>query len=260
MNSSPTDGFVELSESPGDGATHDQLSMLYTRYHHARNIGRGREVLEVACGAGFGVRYLSEASSRYVATDIDPAFVRSLRERHGNDTRIEQVDAEALPYAERSFDVVLMLEAIYYVPRAEKFIAEAARILRPGGTLLVVSANPERRAFNPGARTARYLSATELATLMSSEGLKPRAYGAFPESNIGIRALVGRMARFVAVSLKLIPTTMRAKEKLKRVFFGPLVPLPSDVTDGMAPLGKLTPLGAPPHRGYNVIYVEGTKS
>lgn len=233
--------------------------MLYTRYHRARELGRGRDVLEVACGAGFGALYLFEAAKSYVATDVDSAFVAGLRERHGDVIPIQQVHAELLPFGTETFDVVLMLEAIYYVPIAERFIAEATRVLRPGGTLLVVSANPERRAFNPGARTSRYLTAAELAAMMSAHGLRPRAFGAFPESGGGMRAVIGRIARFLAVTLRLIPTTMKAKEKLKRVFFGPLVSLPSDVTEGMAPLGALTPLGAPPHREYNVIYVEGTK-
>lgn len=252
-------GFVEVSESPGSRATREQISMLYTRYHRARELGRGRDVLEVACGPAFGARYLSQAAKRYVATDGDPEFVAQVRERHGGSVEIQQVDAQVLPFESSSFDVILILEAIYYLPAPEKFVAEATRVLRPGGTLLVVSANPERRAFNPGAKTSRYLTASQLASMMEAHGLAPRAFGAFPESATGVRAMAARIARFVGVTMKLIPATMKAKEGLKRVFFGPLVPLPADITENMAPLARLAPLGKPPHHEYAVIYVEGTK-
>jgi SAM-dependent methyltransferase len=253
-------GFVALSESPGDKATTEQLSMLYTRYHRARELARGREVLEVACGAGFGLGYMSAVATRVVATDIDPEFVATVRSRGLSVARIHQADAAALPFGEAEFDVVLLLEAIYYLPDPVRFLAEAFRVLRPGGTLLVVSANPLRKQFNPGARTTRYFSLDELRQLLSDGGFTTHCYGAFPDSSTGIRGLIARVARGIAVTLRLIPATMRAKAALKRLFFGPLTSLPADVKDGMAHLEPLVEIPASADsRAFRVIYVEGVK-
>lgn len=47
------------------------------------------------------------------------------------------MDAQELPFQDATFDVVLLLEAIYYLPHAEKFMAEARRVLRPDGILFI---------------------------------------------------------------------------------------------------------------------------
>jgi ubiquinone/menaquinone biosynthesis C-methylase UbiE len=101
------------------------------------------EVLEVGSGAGFAAEALLERFPgwRLVATDHDPEMVELARtrlERFGERARVERADAAALPYPERSFDLLISILVGHHVEAWEEATAEAARVLRPGGRLLLL--------------------------------------------------------------------------------------------------------------------------
>lgn len=100
---------------------------------------RGKEVLEVSCGHGGGASYITRQfhPQRYTALDLNPAGIQFCQQRH----RIEQLvfvrgDAENLPFAPESFDAVVNVEASHCYPEFPRFLAEVARVLRPGGHFL----------------------------------------------------------------------------------------------------------------------------
>ena len=110
-------------------------------YHHVATQAdlTGRDVLEVSCGHGGGASYVVRTlrPRSYTGLDLNPTGVRFCRQRH----RIEglsfvQGDAQSLPFADGSFDAVLNVEASHCYPVFPRFLAEAARVLRPGGHLL----------------------------------------------------------------------------------------------------------------------------
>ena len=90
--------------------------------------------------------------------------------------------AEELPFPSESFDLVLLFEAIYYLPDVRRFFKETQRVLRPGGTLLIVTVNPEWDGFNPSPLCTRYWSAAELLAALEEAGFAARVQGAFPET------------------------------------------------------------------------------
>ncbi len=111
-------------------------------YHHVatRVAVRDRDVLEVGCGRGGGSSYIARylKPRRMVGIDISRnavAFCRrvnsaaNLEYRHG--------DAEALPFPDSSFDAVVNVESSFCYGSFDGFIAEVARVLRPGGHLLL---------------------------------------------------------------------------------------------------------------------------
>lgn len=100
---------------------------------HARG-----KCLEVGAGTGEIARALSK-TLEVTATDISPKMVEEIRKKM--DIPVVVCDAEALPFKDASFDTVLCGEAIYYLDEPERFIAEAHRILRPQGVLLVTFAS-----------------------------------------------------------------------------------------------------------------------
>ena len=249
-----------MSETADRKATAEQLSMLYTRYHFARSLAAGKDVLELACGAGFGLGYLAEVANRVVGTDVDSEFVQGVAAYFGNRIEVREVDATHLPFADQSFDLVLLLEAIYYLPDAMQCVHEVRRVLRSGGVLLVVSANPERDAFNPGAYTTEYFSASKLSALFQQSGLTAELFGGFPDEESQKGSALVHILRSVAVRLHLVPKTMRAKELLKRIFMGRLYPIPREVREGMAAVEPLVPLGpGQPATRFKVIYAVGRK-
>jgi ubiquinone/menaquinone biosynthesis C-methylase UbiE len=100
----------------------------------------GDDLLEIGPGPGAASEWLRHRVRRLVALELDPAATAALQDRFGG-TNVEAVtgDATALRYPDASFDSVGMFTMLHHVPtRAlqDKILAEALRVLRPGGTLI----------------------------------------------------------------------------------------------------------------------------
>jgi SAM-dependent methyltransferase len=250
--------YATVTELPGAYGTPEELSMLYTRYRWAKTLSAGRDVLEVACGPGIGLSYLACGARTVVGVDIDPVLLRRARSRRGVNVPLACVDAHALPFADGTFDVVLLFEAIYYLKCPASFLREARRVLRPAGTLLVCLPNRQWAGFNPSPFAHGYPSVAEIYDALSAAGFAPRVYGGFAArvDTIGDRLLLG--VRRAAVRLHLVPRTMKGKEFLKRLLFRRSASLPAEIEDGMAPAGELHQLKPEGTAAtYKVLYAEG---
>ena len=96
-----------------------------------------RRVLEVGCGWGELAEWIErETGAGVVAVDLSPRMVDLARER-GVDAAV--ADVQALPYPDASFDVVVAAWMLYHVPDLDRALAEIARVLRPGGTLVAAT-------------------------------------------------------------------------------------------------------------------------
>jgi SAM-dependent methyltransferase len=133
---------------------------------------------------------------------------------------VRQLDAHQLPFEDRSFDVAILYEAIYYLAEPEKFFQEAHRVLRDGGILVIATVNKDWREFNPSPFSNRYFSVPELSKLLLDNGFKGEFYGTFSALPDGLKEKVIAYIKRIAVALHLIPKTMKGKEFLKRIFFG----------------------------------------
>jgi SAM-dependent methyltransferase len=204
--------------------------MAVTRYRLAAELAEGRDVLEVACGSGMGLGMLAQGARSVVAGDFDPALVEVARRQYGERVDVRRLDAQDLPFPDASFDMLLVLEAIYYLPDAARFVAEARRVLRPGGVLYLCTANREWPEFNPSPFSHRYYSLRELGELLRSAGFDADLLVGFPAKAGGLKSAVVSLIRKAAVRLHLIPDTMQGKEALKRFFYGKLQQLPKELT------------------------------
>lgn len=251
-----------ITETPGVGATAEQLSAIYTRYHFAARHVAGKDVLEVACGVGNGLGYLARFARRVVGGDIEDSNVHIAQDTYRDDEHIEihKMDAHSLPFPDRSFDVVLLFEAIYYLQDCQKFLAEAYRVLRPGGKLLVSTVHPGWPGFNRSPLSHTYYGCEELRALARAAGLEPTIYVGFaasPQTKLGSAV---SLLRRLAVKLRLVPRSMRGKTLLKRLFYGRLEPIPRIVDEFT---GRLEPLlivdSETPVDGYKFLYLEGLR-
>ncbi len=95
--------------------------------------GGQRLVLDVGCGAGNMAHHLRHYG-RYMGVDVNP---RPLRVAHERRLTVSQGSADALPYKDASFDLVALLDTVEHVPNETGVFAEAYRVLKPGGKLLV---------------------------------------------------------------------------------------------------------------------------
>ena len=101
----------------------------------------GKQVLEVSCGHGGGASYLVRTlgPASYTGLDLNADAIAFCRKRHslpGLD--FVHGDAQNLPFADESFDAVINVEASHGYPDFPRFLAEVARVLRPGGRFLYV--------------------------------------------------------------------------------------------------------------------------
>lgn len=99
------------------------------------------EVLELGSGAGsVGEELLARFPSiRLTATDVDPAMLDSARQRlatFGDRVDVRHADATNLPFPDGRFDAVVSFIMLHHTVQWEQALAEAVRVLRPGGVLL----------------------------------------------------------------------------------------------------------------------------
>jgi 2-polyprenyl-3-methyl-5-hydroxy-6-metoxy-1,4-benzoquinol methylase len=122
----------------------------------------GEEILEVGCGSGSYTRELAEIGARVTATDYAPSQLAQARGnlgKLGSRVVFRLEDAQSLSFADERFDKVLLSEVIEHVPDPEQAISEAARVLRPGGVLVVSTPSrfsPMNLAYGVKRRVRRY--------------------------------------------------------------------------------------------------------
>ncbi len=232
--------YTTVTETWGLPASPEQLAMAYCRYKMAGDLAEGKRVLEIGCGSGMGLAYLQRRAAVAVGGDPSEALLAEARQ-HLPQAQLVRLDAQQLPFPDESFDVVLMLEVIYYIADVDRAFAECRRVLRPGGQLLVCLPNRDRPDFNPSPFSIRYPNALELAQLFRAHGFQPRIFGGFPVEGASARDRLLTPLRHVAVRYRLIPRSMRAKALLKRLLYGRLPRLEA-IRDGMAEYPPLVEL------------------
>jgi len=107
------------------------------------------DVLDIASGDGVLAELLAPHARRYVCIDTSARVVSAASERLRRLPHVEvrQADMHALPFADASFDLVVLMHALTYAARPQQAVIEAARTLRPGGRLMLCSlARHEHRA------------------------------------------------------------------------------------------------------------------
>ncbi len=98
---------------------------------------RGMEVLEIATGPGLLARHVAPAAKRMIATDYSDGMIAQAKKGEcPSNLTFEVADAMNLPYADGSFDAVIIANALHIVPDPGKVLNEIKRVLRPGGLLI----------------------------------------------------------------------------------------------------------------------------
>jgi ubiquinone/menaquinone biosynthesis C-methylase UbiE len=141
----PQNDDETVTVAPEDETNRNQVQM----YHHiASQIDlRGLEVLEVGSGRGGGAAYVFTCfgPSRMVGLDIAEGSIQFCKKRYAlPGLSFMQGDAENLKLPAQSFDAVLNIESAHHYGHIGRFLAEVARVLRPGGHLLFADCWPTR--------------------------------------------------------------------------------------------------------------------
>jgi SAM-dependent methyltransferase len=104
------------------------------------------QALDIASGDGAIAELLARRSEQVVCLDISQRVLDAARRRLAHLDNVDFVcgDMEKLPFEERSFDQVLLLNCLTYAKEPERAIREAARVLRTGGSLIAVTLAPHQ--------------------------------------------------------------------------------------------------------------------
>jgi ArsR family transcriptional regulator len=137
------------------------------------------DVLDVGSGDGAAAASLAPHSRSLTCIDTNARLVESAKERLSRFDHVKTLvaDVHALPFADASFDAVMMFHTLTYAERPARAIAECARVLRPGGRLVLLCLNQHRQT----EVTARYgelhpgFSPRAVRGLLSAAGLEVRS-------------------------------------------------------------------------------------
>lgn len=146
-------GYWDAS-SPADGTMSDfarAAERMSHRVTEAAGVRNGQRILDVGCGFGGTVAGLDERLDdvELFGLNIDPRQIERARTtinpRPRNVVSFVEGDACEMPFDDASFDVVLALECAFHFPSRARFFEEAARVLRPGGSLAICDIVPSER-------------------------------------------------------------------------------------------------------------------
>jgi ubiquinone/menaquinone biosynthesis C-methylase UbiE len=98
----------------------------------AAGVASGMRVLDLCCGTGLVTAAAAARGARPVGLDFSSAMLAEARRAHPQ-LQFEQSDAEALPYADKNFAAVVSNFGMHHLPSPQKAVAEAFRVLSPGG-------------------------------------------------------------------------------------------------------------------------------
>ena len=114
-----------------DRAAYDEMYALI------RPLVRHKTVLELATGTGLIAKHIVNAAAHIEATDASPEMIaQAKRDNRSAKLHFSVQDMFRLPYADQSFDVVIVSNALHIVPQPEKALQEIKRVLKDDGTLI----------------------------------------------------------------------------------------------------------------------------
>lgn len=118
------------------------------RYQFALGLAKGKRVLDVACGEGYGSNLLAMVASEVVGADISAEAVAHAQARYGQKANLSYVQADVahLDFEASRFDVVVSFETLEHLAEQEALVDGFARVLADDGILLISS--PDKRVYS----------------------------------------------------------------------------------------------------------------
>lgn len=122
-------------------------------YRFAEQYCHGKQVLDLGCGSGYGAYAIADKAKDVYAVDVSAEAIEYARRKYvKSNIKFGVIKPDKrLPFSDRSFDVVLSFQVIEHVENDVKYLAEAERVLRDDGVLVLITPDRQLRLF-PGQR------------------------------------------------------------------------------------------------------------
>jgi SAM-dependent methyltransferase len=213
------------------------------RYHFASRWVRGKRVLDVACGEGYGSALLARSAAHVTGVDIAQPAIDHARATYAGmaNLRFERASCTELPLPDASIDVAVTFETIEHITAQERFLDELARVLKPDGVLVLSCPNKleysDKRNFQ-NEYHVKELYRDELARLVAARFAHSRWFGQRPTffSVIAPEPVPGSGPAMG----ELFETSESAPDEFTPTLSSPLYFLMAASRDGAA-LGALSP-------------------
>lgn len=119
----------------------------YHRYVMASQMARGKIVLDLACGEGYGSAILAESAATVLGMDISTEAIGHARKRYCRDNlSFHAASATAIPLADDTIDLIVSFETLEHLTEQEAMLTEFRRVLKADGVLIISS--PDRKAYS----------------------------------------------------------------------------------------------------------------
>jgi SAM-dependent methyltransferase len=187
------------------------VALHLRRYEFALPWCAGKEVLDAACGVGYGAAVLARAARRVVGVDLDEEALEYARQRYAApNVEFVRMDVAELSFPPASFDAVCSFETVEHLDEPEAFVAAVARVLRPGGAFLVSTPRADtttRAPANPHHRVE--LSLQDFEALLRGQFREVVLYGL--AQRLDLLGLRKRTSLFRPLARRLLGTPATAE-------------------------------------------------
>jgi ubiquinone/menaquinone biosynthesis C-methylase UbiE len=117
------------------------------RYKIAMDLCKGKSVIDIACGEGYGSSFLADVASSVIGVDIDPEAVSFAAAKYKKKNLEYRVgNCAAIPAENESVDVLVSFETIEHHDQHDEMMREVKRVLKPGGLLII--STPDRVQYS----------------------------------------------------------------------------------------------------------------
>lgn len=144
------------------------------RYAFAAQYCEGKQVLDAACGEGYGSSMLAKTAATVIGVDIDDDAISHAQQRYADQTNLEfqTADCTELPFGADRFDLIVCFETLEHLIAQQSMMSGFRRVLKPGGMLILSSPDKAEYSDKQGFQNefhVKELYRDELQNLISKD-------------------------------------------------------------------------------------------
>ena len=145
--------FWDRNAKHYDRFMHKDAAAYMQMYALLRPVVKAKTVLELATGTGLIAKHIVNAAAHIEAADVSAEMIaEAKRDNRSAKLHFSVQDMFRLPYADKSFDVVIVSNALHIVPQPEKALQEIRRVLKDGGLLIAPTFTHAENSFSGKVR------------------------------------------------------------------------------------------------------------